>query len=191
LRHSAPASPPRSRHCTLPITNDLLLLVYVTLQRLLELVIAHRNTRKLLARGAYEVGSAHYPAMVALHATWLLTLWCFGWNRSLVPAFVVLFVFLQIGRFWVLRTLGERWTTRIIMTPWLSPVTSGPFRFVRHPNYLIVALELPCVSLALALPWHAFVFGALNLIMIAWRIRSEDAAFGRLATSSYASKPEA
>jgi methyltransferase len=101
----------------------------------------------------------------------------------------VLFVFLQIGRFRVLRTLGERWTTRI-MTPWLSPVTSGPFRFVRHPNYLIVVLELPCVSLALGLLWHAFVFGALNLITIAWRIRSEDAAFGRLATSSYASKPE-
>jgi methyltransferase len=158
----------------------LLLLVYVTLQRLVELAIAQRNTRKLLALGAYEVGSAHYPAMVALHATWLLTLWGFGWNRSLVPAFVVLFVFLQIGRFWVLRTLGARWTTRIIMTPWAPPVTSGPFRFVRHPNYLIVALELPCVSLALALPWHALVFGVLNLMMIAWRIRSEDAAFGRL-----------
>jgi methyltransferase len=164
----------------LPITDGWLLLAYVTLQRLVELVIAQRNTRKLLARGAYEVGAAHYPVMVALHATWLLTLWGFGWNRPLVPAFVVLFVFLQIGRFWVLRTLGERWTTRIIMTPWAPPVTSGPFRFVRHPNYLVVALELPCVSLALGLLWHALVFGALNLMMIAWRIRSEDAAFARL-----------
>jgi methyltransferase len=164
----------------LQITDGWLLLAYVTLQRLVELVIAQRNTRKLLARGAYEVGAGHYPAMVALHATWLLTLWGFGWNRPLVPAFVVLFVFLQIGRLWVLRTLGERWTTRIIMTPWAPPVTSGPFRFVRHPNYLIVAFELPCVSLALALLWHALVFGALNLMMIAWRIRSEDAAFARL-----------
>jgi methyltransferase len=168
----------------LPITNGLLLLVYVTLQRLVELVIAQRNTRKLLARRAYEVGAAHYPAMIALHATWLLTLWGLGWNHTLVPAFVLLFVFLQIGRFWVLRTLGERWTTRIIMTPWAPPVTSGPFRFVRHPNYLIVALELPCVSLALGLLWHALVFGALNLIMIAWRIRSEDTAFAWLAPSS-------
>jgi isoprenylcysteine carboxyl methyltransferase (ICMT) family protein YpbQ len=83
------------------------------------------------------------------------------------PAFVALFVFLQIGRFWGLRTLGARWTTRIIMTPWAPPVTSGSFRFVRHPNYLIVALELPCASLALALLWHALAFGALNLIMIA------------------------
>jgi len=163
-----------------PIPNGLILLVYVTLQRLVELAIAKRNTRKLLARHAYEVGAGHYPAMVALHAIWLLTLWGLGWNHTLVPQFVLFFVFLQIGRFWVLRTLGERWTTRIIMTPWAPPVTSGPFRFVRHPNYLIVALELPCVSLALGLPWHALVFGALNLIMIGWRIRSEDAAFAQL-----------
>ncbi len=87
--------------------------------------------------------------MIALHATWLVTLWLFGWNHPLVPAFVALFIVLQVGRFWVLGTLGERWTTRIIMTPWAAPVTSGPFRFVRHPNYLIVAFELPCVSLAL------------------------------------------
>jgi methyltransferase len=162
------------------MANGLILLAYVTLQRLVELVIARRNTSKLLARGAYEAGAAHYPAMIALHASWLLTLWAFGWNRALVPEFVLLFVFLQIGRFWVLHTLGERWTTRIIMTPWAPPVTSGPFRFVRHPNYLVVAFELPCVSLALGLVWHALLFGALNLMMIAWRIRSENAAYRQL-----------
>jgi methyltransferase len=162
------------------MANGWILLAYVTLQRLVELVIARRNTSKLLARGAYEAGAAHYPAMIALHASWLLTLWAFGWNRALVPEFVLLFVFLQIGRFWVLHTLGERWTTRIIMTPWAPPVTSGPFRFVRHPNYLVVAFELPCVSLALGLVWHALLFGALNLMMIAWRIRSENAAYRQL-----------
>jgi methyltransferase len=161
------------------MTDGWLLLVYVTLQRLVELVIAQRNTRGLLARGAYEVGAAHYPAMIALHASWLLTLWAFGWNHALVPGFVALFVILQIGRFWVLRTLGERWTTRIIMTPWAAPVTSGPFRFVRHPNYLIVAFELPCISLALGLLWHALAFGVLNLLMIAWRIRSENGAYAQ------------
>jgi methyltransferase len=160
--------------------SGLFLLTYVTLQRLVELIIAQRNTRALVARGAYEAGAAHYPVMVALHATWLLTLWIFGWNRTLMPGFVALVVVLQLGRFWVLRTLGARWTTRIIMTPWSQPVTSGPFRFVRHPNYLIVAFELPAISLALGLLWHALVFGALNLAMIAWRIRSEDAAFAQL-----------
>jgi methyltransferase len=162
------------------MANGWILLAYVTLQRLVELVIARRNTSKLLAAGAYEAGAAHYPTMIALHASWLLTLWAFGWNRPLVPEFVVLFIILQCGRFWVLRTLGERWTTRIIMTPWAAPVTSGPFRFVRHPNYLVVAFELPCVSLALGLTWHALVFGALNLMMIAWRIRSENAAYRQL-----------
>jgi methyltransferase len=161
----------------LPLANGLVLLVYVTLQRLVELIIAQRNTRRLLAAGAYEVGAGHYPVMIVLHATWLLTLWAFGWNRPLIPAFVLLFVILQFGRFWVLRTLGDRWTTRIIITPHMPAVTSGPFRFVRHPNYLVVAFELPCVSLALGLVWHACVFGVLNLIMIWWRIRSEDAAF--------------
>lgn len=155
----------------------MLLLVYITLQRLVELVIAQQNTRRLIARGAYEVGAAHYPAMVALHATWLLTLWAFGWDRALVPGFAGLFIILQAGRFWVLGTLRERWTTRIVMTPWAPPVTNGPFRFVRHPNYLVVAFELPCASLALGLPWHALAFGALNLAMIWWRVRAENRAF--------------
>ncbi|MEO7039111.1 MAG: isoprenylcysteine carboxylmethyltransferase family protein [Candidatus Elarobacter sp.] len=157
-----------------------LLLVYVTLQRWAELVIANRNTRALIARGAYEAGANHYPAMVALHATWLATLWLFGWNHGIEPAFVVLFAALQVGRIWVLRTLGERWTTRIIILPGAAPVTSGPFRFVRHPNYLIVAFELPCLSLAVGLVWHAIVFGVLNLAMLGWRIRSEDAAFAEI-----------
>lgn len=74
------------------------------------------------------------------------SLWYFGWNHNLAPLFLGLFVMLQVGRLWVIRTLGERWTTRIIIVPSAAPVTSGPFRFVRHPNYLIVAAELPCVS---------------------------------------------
>jgi methyltransferase len=173
----------------LQVANGIGLLIYVTLARLAELAVAQRNTRRLIARGAYEVGASHYPVMVALHATWLLTLWGFGWNRALVPAFVVLFVFLQIGRYWVLGTLRERWTTRIVMTPWAGPVTSGPFRFVRHPNYLIVALELPCASLALGLLWHALLFGALNIAMLAWRIRSENAAFRDLTFAGVRERP--
>jgi methyltransferase len=165
------------------MANGWILLAYVTLQRLVELVVARRNTSRLLAAGAYEVGAGHYPMMIALHASWLLTLWAFGWNRPLVPEFTALFVVLQFGRYWVLRTLRERWTTRIIITPWAAPVTSGPFRFVRHPNYLVVAFELPCVSLALGLVWHAVVFGVLNLMMIAWRIRSENAAYRQLTTT--------
>ena len=159
------------------MTGSLALLMFLTLQRVSELVIATRNTRRLLAHGAYEVGAGHYPVMVALHASWLASLWWFGRDRALVLPFVVAFALLQFGRVWVLATLGARWTTRVIVVPNETPVTHGPFRFVRHPNYLVVAFELPCVSLALGLVWHALLFGTLNLAMIAWRIRVENRAF--------------
>jgi methyltransferase len=163
--------------------SGLLLLTYLTLQRAGELVIARRNTAALLANGAHEAGAEHYPAIVALHASWLATLWIFGWNHDLVAAPLAAFALLQVGRAWVLRTLGARWTTRILIVPGETPVTTGPFRFVRHPNYLIVALELPCASLALGLSWHAAIFGLLNLAMLAWRIRCEDGAFARAPAS--------
>jgi methyltransferase len=138
--------------------SGLLLLGYLTLQRTVELVIARRNTAASFAKGAYEVGAGHYPAIVALHASWLATLWIFGWNHDLVAAPLVAFGLLQAGRLWVLQTLGERWTTRIVIVPGATPVTTGPYRFLRHPNYLILA-------------------------MLAWRIRCEDAAFARALTS--------
>ncbi len=163
------------------MTGALALLGLLTLQRVSELVIATRNTKMLLARGAIEAGAGHYPVMVALHATWLGTLWWLGHGRALVAPFVIAFTVLQFGRAWVLATLGARWTTRVLIIPNEVPVTRGPFRFVRHPNYLVVALELPCVSLALGLGGHALLFGALNLAMLGWRIRVENRAFARVA----------
>ncbi len=154
-----------------------ILLAVVTLQRLAELAIARRNTARLVARGAVEHGAGHYPLMVALHAGWLVSLWWLGWARDASLAFVIAYALLQVGRVWVLSTLRERWTTRILVLPGLAPIVSGPFRFVRHPNYLVVALELPCVSLALGLFWHALLFGVLNLAMLRHRIQAEDAAY--------------
>ena len=162
------------------MTRALALLLALTAQRGLELAIARRNTKRLLESGAYEAGADHYPTMVALHATWLGTLWIFGRKRRVVLPFAALFAVLQIGRVWVLATLGGRWTTRIIVTPGRPPITGGPFRFVRHPNYGVVALELPCVGLALGMPWHAALFGALNLAMLRHRIRVENAAYATL-----------
>jgi len=161
------------------MTASVALLLFVTLQRLIELAIAARNTRLLLARGAYEAGADHYPFMIALHASWLITLWIFGFCRPIVPIFVALFVVLQCARIWVLRTLGSRWTTRIIILPNAPRIVSGPYRFCSHPNYVVVAFELPCVSLALGLPRHALVLGLLNLAMLRVRIRAEDAALRR------------
>ncbi len=159
------------------MTSAFRLLTFITLQRAAELAVATRNTKRLRNAGAYEAGARHYPVMVAMHASWLATLWLFGRRRLVSRPFVTAFALLQAARLWVLATLGGRWTTRIIIVPGAVPVTHGPFRFVRHPNYLVVALELPCVALALGLRSHATIFGVANVAMLAWRIRSENAAF--------------
>ncbi len=153
------------------------LLAFVTLQRTIELVIASRNTRSLRRRGAYEVGASHYPLLVAVHACWLGTLWLRGRRRPVALPFLAFFLILQAARAWVLATLRGRWTTRIIILPGVEPVTRGPYHFVRHPNYVVVALELPCVALALGLVRHAIFFGGANLAMLAWRTHCEDRAF--------------
>ncbi|NQW12528.1 MAG: hypothetical protein HQ481_21900 [Alphaproteobacteria bacterium] len=157
-----------------------LIIVLVALQRLGELVLARRNTARLLAAGAVEHGAGHYPVMVTLHLAWLAALlWLapgpvtWGW--------IAVFVVLQAARVWVIATLGPRWTTRIIAVPGASLVRSGPYRFLRHPNYVIVALEIPILPLALDLPWAALVFGVANLAVLAWRIRTEDAALSQTA----------
>ncbi|MCA0431655.1 MAG: hypothetical protein LCH46_00185 [Proteobacteria bacterium] len=158
------------------MTGALILLAFVTLQRAAELVIAHRNTKHLLARGAVEVGAGHYPVMVRLHATWLAALWWFGWQAAIALPLLALYLLLQLFRVWILMTLGRRWTTRILTVPGEKLVTAGPYRFLRHPNYLLVALEVPLLPLVFGLPWLALVFGLLNLAMLAWRIRIEDGA---------------
>jgi methyltransferase len=153
-----------------------LLLAAVTLERLAELAWAGRNTRRLRAAGAYEAGAAHYPLIVVLHAAWLLGLWILGWNRPVEPVFLAFFLVVQVGRFWVLATLGARWTTRILVAPGEALVRHGPYRFMRHPNYFIVALEIALLPLALGLVTFAVVFSLANALVLALRIRTEDLA---------------
>ena len=150
------------------------LLALLTVQRSSELLVSARNTKALIRAGASERAPDQYPLMIALHATWLVSLWLLAWSREVGLWWIPLLALLQVGRFWTMRTLGTRWTTRIIIPRDAAPLVSGPYRFVRHPNYLIVAVELPCISLALGLAWHAALFGALNLAMLSWRIREED-----------------
>jgi methyltransferase len=159
------------------ITPAIALLVLVTLQRLSEVVIAQRNTRALLLAGGVETGAAHYPLMVLLHASWLAGLWWFGWNSAISMPLLVLYLALQVFRLWILLTLGRRWTTRIITVPGEKPVTQGPYRFMRHPNYALVALEMPLLPLVFGLTWFAALFGLLNLAMLAWRIHAEEFAW--------------
>ena len=156
--------------------ESIALLIFVTLQRGAELIWGRSNEAALRAKGAVEIGAAHYPMIVLLHASWLLWLWFDGWSRPLVWPFVIAFFVLQAARAWVLATLGRRWTTRVLIVPGEHLVKRGPFRLVPHPNYTVVALEMPVLPLAFGLWGTAIVFGALNLAMLAWRIRVEETA---------------
>jgi len=155
---------------------SLLLLGFVTLQRLAELLIARRNTRALMARGAREAGAAHYPVMVALHLAWLGGLWLLALGHQVQVGWLAVFLLLQALRVWVLMTLKGRWTTRVIVLPGEQLVTAGPYRLFRHPNYVIVAGEIAALPLAFGLPLYALLFSILNAAMLWVRIRVENAA---------------
>jgi methyltransferase len=154
-------------------------LVFVTVQRIGELLLARRNTRALLARGAYETGASHYPYVVGLHAIWLAGLWLLAPGRPVSLGWCLIFVALQLLRVWVLATLKRRWTTRIIVLPGAPLVLSGPYRFMRHPNYAIVIGEIAVLPLAFGLPLYALAFSLLNAIVLYVRIRAENAALTR------------
>jgi methyltransferase len=165
---------------------NLALAGLVVIERLAELVVARRHDRALLAAGAVEHGRAHYPYMVALHAAWLLG--CvvepiaashafqpirFAAGAVAVAAAVAL-------RWWTIATLGGRWTTRVLVPPGRPLVTGGPFRFLRHPNYLAVVIEGAALPLATGAWITALTGSLLNCyLLVAIRIPCEDAALGR------------
>lgn len=150
------------------------LLAFIIVQRLAELLWAERNTRRLRARGAVEAGARHYPVIVALHVVWLAALAVF------VPAgaaaswpLLALFVALQVARLWTVASLGERWTTRVIALPGPPLIRRGPYRWLRHPNYLIVAAEIVVVPAIFGAWWIAAIFGLLNAVVLCHRVRVE------------------
>jgi methyltransferase len=163
--------------------DAILLLGFVTLQRLFELVLSRRNEARLKLRGAVEVGANHYPFMVLLHAVWLGAIWWLGWNVQPNMLLVAAFLALQPLRYWVIATLGDRWTTRVFVIPGASIVRTGPYRFFSHPNYLIVILEIALLPLAFGLIWIAVLFSVLNAALLGWRVRIEQRALAEAATA--------
>jgi methyltransferase len=161
-----------------PIFN-IIILALVTIERLGELWLANWNTKRLLAEGAREHGAGHYPLIVALHASWLLALWWLAPTQPIEPLWLALFFLIEIGRLWVLATLGERWTTRIIVLPDARLVRRGPYRFLDHPNYVVVISEILVLPLAFGLWRIALVFSAINAILLTIRIHTENRALGR------------
>ena len=163
------------------ISADYLILALVTLQRLGELMLAERNTRRLLAQGAHEVGRAHYPFIVAVHAGWLAALWWLAPANPIQAVPLLLFLALQAARVWVVASLGQRWTTRIIILPGARLVRAGPYRWVKHPNYWVVAGEIPLLPLAFGLAGVAIVFTLLNAAVLLVRVREENRALAALS----------
>lgn len=153
------------------------IVLLVAVERLAELRYAARNTRELRRQGAVETGQGHYPLIVLLHATWLAAL------AALVPGgthpvwwLLGGFAVLQGLRLWVLASLGRFWTTRVLSLAGAPIVRRGPYRWLRHPNYLVVIGEIAILPLAFRAWLLAALFSAVNLALILWRIRIEDRA---------------
>lgn len=157
----------------------------VVVQRLVELWVARRNTVRLLAAGGVEWGAAHYPLFIVLHATWLLALFFSVPADATVNWWLIgLYGMLQLARLWVIVSLAGRWTTRIIVLPGAPLVARGPYRFMRHPNYALVALEIPLLPVAFGAWQLALTFGVANLFLLLYRIRVEEQAIGLRPSSN-------
>jgi methyltransferase len=159
--------------------SAFILLTLVVLQRLAELVVAHRNTKLLMHAGATEIGAAHYPLIVSVHAAWLLAL--FAWvalvAQPLSTAWLLVYIALQVFRLWVMLTLGRFWTTRIIVPREMPLIRRGPYRFLRHPNYVVVGFEIAVLPLVIGAWPLAIIFSLLNAAILKVRITAENRSF--------------
>ena len=158
----------------------------VSLQRLLELVVSRRNERLLRARGAVEWGQRHYTLMVAMHALWLLSTFVEGALRGpglpfYWPVPLTLFLLVQPLRYWAIFSLGESWNTRILVVPGRKLVRRGPYRYLNHPNYVVVVVEILTFPLIFGAWITALIFSILNAVLLSVRIREENRALRELA----------
>jgi methyltransferase len=159
------------------VSAVVVIVALVAAQRLVELIYGRRNEAALLRQGGVEIGRRHYPLFPLLHGAWLAAL------LLLIPAdtpiawpWLALFLVLQGLRLWVMASLGRYWTTRVITLPQASLVRRGPYRFLRHPNYVVVAAEIAVLPLVFGAWRIALVFSLLNAALLAWRIRVEENA---------------
>ncbi|WP_445682999.1 isoprenylcysteine carboxyl methyltransferase family protein [Solibacillus sp. FSL K6-4121] len=157
-----------------------LVLAFIIIQRLVELLIAKRNEKSMLAKGAYEVGASHYPFMILLHVSFFVSLIVevIYFTGQLTPQYILLFIFLllQLLRVWCLASLGPFWNTKIIILPGANVVVKGPYSYIRHPNYLVVCLEIAVIPLMFQAYFTAICFTILNLIILSIRIPLEEKA---------------
>lgn len=154
---------------------------FIIAQRIVELIIAKQNEKWMRGQGAFEVGASHYPWMVAMHIAFFVSLIAEVTllERSLSPfwmLFIGVFLVAQVMRIWCLVSLGKFWNTKIIVLPGADVVRRGPYKWIRHPNYLIVTTELLVLPLLFSSYFTAIVFGFLNVWMLSVRIPAEEKA---------------
>lgn len=167
------------------------LIAYLIARYVAEIIFAERNTARLVAAGAVEFGRSHFPPIVALHVTWLAALLVFGRHQEVNNSLLAIFIFVQGARIWTIASLGRRWTARVVVIPGVRLVSGGAYRFMRHPNYLIVLVEIALVPLALGMPWVALLFSVLNVAILLKRIRIEDVALAWAVRAPLARRPKA
>lgn len=178
-----------------PAPIGLGLLALVALERGVELAVSRRNARRALAAGGVEAGRGHHRAMVAFHALFLVA--CAAepvllprpWPRAATLAGAAAVLAAQALRWWAVATLGTRWSTRIVVLPGAAPVTGGPYRFLRHPNYLAVVIELAALPLALGAVHTALVATLGNAALLAVRIPAEERALGPAWAAAFRGRP--
>jgi methyltransferase len=161
------------------------LVALVAVQRLVELSVSRRNLRRALARGGVEHGARLYPWIVTVHGGLLLSgpaevlLLSRPWIPALGATMAVLLVLAQALRYWTIGTLGERWTTRVIYVPGDPLVVTGPYRWIRHPNYAAIVMEFIALPLFHAAWMTAAAFSLANAVVLRWRIAVEGEVLRR------------
>jgi methyltransferase len=173
----------------------LILLAVIAGERGFELILSRRNARRAFDRGGIEVGQSHYSAIVIFHVLFLVSCAIESLIRQRPFAGAIATLALsgtiaaQSLRYWAVRALGERWNTRVIVVPGQAPVTSGPFRYLRHPNYLAVVMELACLPMIRGLWITALGFSVGNAVLLSIRIPIEEHALGASYAQTFAARP--
>ncbi|MDB5139408.1 MAG: Isoprenylcysteine carboxyl methyltransferase family protein [Mucilaginibacter sp.] len=155
----------------------IIFILFFILQRLSELFIARKNEKWLLANGAIQYGQSHYPFMISLHTMFIVSLIVEYILRGGTPIswiFLGLFLVILSFKFWALSSLGKYWNTKIYRIPGVYPVKKGPYKFLKHPNYIEVICEIAIIPLVFHLYYTAIIFTILNAIMLTVRIRVEN-----------------
>lgn len=158
-----------------------ILFVFIIFQRLTEVMIAKKNEKTLKKRGAIEFGKEHYKYFIILHSTFFISILIESYFLKFIefgffPTLFIIFVILQLARVWVISTLGVRWNTKIIVLPTEKLVKKGLYKFIKHPNYLIVTMELIIIPLLFHAYITAVIFSICNFMLLKVRIKEENKA---------------